>query len=190
MPLRSPESRSACTRQSSDFLRYSSARTLAMRPPLCRLVTGEKKRRLALSPIFRKTSASVGFRQSISVQRATVGRNIETGYSHQIPQGRSRSRTDRQGRTRCARYGHGALDDLSRKLPGTRVLEEVIQSTGLVVVGTKAPHRDFATGPIISSRMVRRSAPCVEPSTAADSPTKRWRREQKPGEPASAEIPR
>lgn len=30
--------------------------------------------------------------------------------------------------------GMGALEDLSRKLPGTRVLDEVIQSTGVVVV--------------------------------------------------------
>jgi polar amino acid transport system substrate-binding protein len=28
----------------------------------------------------------------------------------------------------------GALEDLSRKLPGTRVLDEVVQSTGVVVV--------------------------------------------------------
>jgi polar amino acid transport system substrate-binding protein len=38
--------------------------------------------------------------------------------------------------------GTGALHDLSRKLPGTRVLEEVIQSTGLVVV---VPKRRTAT---------------------------------------------
>jgi polar amino acid transport system substrate-binding protein len=33
--------------------------------------------------------------------------------------------------------GMGALDDLSRKLPGTKVLDEVIQSTGVVVVVPK-----------------------------------------------------
>jgi polar amino acid transport system substrate-binding protein len=33
--------------------------------------------------------------------------------------------------------GMGALEDLSRKLPGTRVLNEVIQSTGVVVVAPK-----------------------------------------------------
>lgn len=31
----------------------------------------------------------------------------------------------------------GALEDLSRKLPGTKVLDEVIQSTGVVVVVPK-----------------------------------------------------
>jgi polar amino acid transport system substrate-binding protein len=30
--------------------------------------------------------------------------------------------------------GMGALKDLSRKIPGTKVLDEVIQSTGVVVV--------------------------------------------------------
>jgi polar amino acid transport system substrate-binding protein len=33
--------------------------------------------------------------------------------------------------------GMGALEDLSRKLPGTKVLDEVIQSTGVVVVVPK-----------------------------------------------------
>jgi polar amino acid transport system substrate-binding protein len=33
--------------------------------------------------------------------------------------------------------GMGALEDLSRKLPGTRVLDDVIQSTGVVVVVPK-----------------------------------------------------
>ena len=33
--------------------------------------------------------------------------------------------------------GMGALDDLSRRLPGTKVLDEVIQSTGVVVVVPK-----------------------------------------------------
>jgi polar amino acid transport system substrate-binding protein len=33
--------------------------------------------------------------------------------------------------------GMEALEDLSRKLPGTRVLDEVIQSTGVVVVVPK-----------------------------------------------------
>jgi polar amino acid transport system substrate-binding protein len=42
--------------------------------------------------------------------------------------------------------GMGALEDLSRKLPGTRVLEEVIQSTSVVVVVPKgrAATRDWA----------------------------------------------
>jgi hypothetical protein len=48
-------------------------------------VTGEKKRRLALSPIFRKTSASVGFRQSISVQRATVAGTLKQATLIKFP---------------------------------------------------------------------------------------------------------
>jgi polar amino acid transport system substrate-binding protein len=43
--------------------------------------------------------------------------------------------------------GTEAVEDLSRKLPGTRVLEEVIQSTGVVVVVPKgrAAAREWAT---------------------------------------------
>jgi polar amino acid transport system substrate-binding protein len=43
--------------------------------------------------------------------------------------------------------GTEAVEDLSRKLPGTRVLDELVQSTGVVVVVPKgrAAAREWAT---------------------------------------------
>ncbi|MBR0746154.1 transporter substrate-binding domain-containing protein [Bradyrhizobium japonicum] len=42
-----------------------------------------------------------------------------------------------KGQLDALAMGMGALEDLSRKLPGTKVLDEVIQSTGVVVVVPK-----------------------------------------------------
>ncbi|MGY8634148.1 hypothetical protein RAD15_16855 [Bradyrhizobium sp. 14AA] len=67
--------------------------------------------------------------------------------------------------------GMGALEDLSRKLPGTKVLDAVIQSTGVVVVvprgrlGQKSGRHISWMKPRLTARYVARSTATGSPAT-------------------------
>jgi polar amino acid transport system substrate-binding protein len=78
----------------------------------------------------------VGCIEGTSTSR-TVARTVKLATVTNFPKPEAAAELIENGQLDALAMGVGALEDLSRKRPGTRVLDDIIQSTGVVVVVPK-----------------------------------------------------